>query len=96
MKKIFIQWSHLKSTRDHKMKTIQVFAEDLNNETMRKEILDMAQKVFNMTTSSGRKFSSIAKVLRHDLDKKYEPAGWCCVVGTKFASGVSHEMKTYM
>jgi hypothetical protein len=78
------------------MKTGQVFAEDLNNETMRKDILDMAQKVFNTTITSGKNFSSIAKILRNDLDKKYEPAGWCCVVGTKFATGVSHEMKTYM
>ncbi len=78
------------------MKTVQVFAEDLNNESIRKEILEMAQRVFNMTITSGKNFSSIAKMMRHDLDKKYEPAGWCCVVGTKFATGISHEMKTYM
>jgi len=78
------------------MKTVQIFAEDLNNESMRKDILDMTQKVFNMTITSGKNFSSIAKILKNDLDKKYEPAGWCCVVGTKFATCVSHEMKTYM
>jgi hypothetical protein len=78
------------------MKNGCVFAEDLNNESMRKEIIELAQRAFNMTNISGKNFSSIAKTLRNDLDKDYEPAGWCVVVGTKFSTCVSHEMKTYM
>ena len=75
-------------------KTIQVFSADMTDE-MRSHALEISYAAFQMATSNGKVFSTIASRIRDNFDKDYG-YGWNCIVGKSFGSCVTHEMKKYM
>ena len=78
------------------MKNVRVYAEDINDEETRNRILGITQGAFQTTITTGKVYSSIASLIQKDLDKRCKSSGWNCIVGKKFGTCVTHEMKTYL
>ena len=76
-------------------KNIRIYAEDISEE-MRNAIINITQRAFQTTITTGKVYSTIASMIQTELDKRYPPIGWSCIVGKHFGTCVTHEMKTYL
>ena len=76
-------------------KNVRIYAEDISEE-LRNVILNITHRAFQTTITTGKVYSTIASTIQTELDKRYAPIGWSCIVGKIFGTCVTHEMKTYL
>ena len=78
------------------MKNVNIFAEDINDNDTRKNVITIAQNAFNSTVITGKVCSTLAGIIRNDLQKYTNSVNWCCVVGKSFGACITQEMKSFM
>ncbi|EQC33187.1 hypothetical protein SDRG_09171 [Saprolegnia diclina VS20] len=71
-----------------------VFAEDMTD-VMLEKVIATAKDAFQLQVTSGKTFSTVADMVRRNMEKEYG-RGWNCVVGLSFGAYVTHEIKTYV